>query len=512
MNQRDLTRYLLVMTVLAVVACQAWAQEKVYRPEGTAFIKPKVGLSNYLGDNEKSPLNFNRDAFQVGNPIGLSVEVGYQFSVPFSASLALAYGDYPVITQFPPPSTRPDDVVAEDPSSRTSIQVFGRYTGAEPTQRTALYYNFGLTATFGTATQNSPPSFSEEASAVGFGPLLGLGLDVAMNARTSFFLELNSGLHFGDDQLDANADNGGGPVDILSGLGLGFKINFAAAVTPVGVQSLTCPTENVMVGADADFSAEINPAATQPVSMTWSFGDGTTANGAMATHAFADDGTFTVTFTAENEAGPATSDCMVNVILPAEIVTVTANKTTVSICDEDPAITFSANTRGTEPLAYSWDFGDGGTSSEVSPSHTYTETGTYEIQLTLTNAGGSATQVMQVAITDEGCFDCDISSMNSVFFDRNSSVLNEKARPLLAENLEILQNCEFDVQIEGHASRDERNARQLSEDRARAVAQYYTDNGISEDRLSVTGMGASGQTTKKSGASQFRRVDTIPDK
>lgn len=101
------------------------------------FLKPKVGLSNYIGDNEKSPINFNGDAFSVGTPVGLAAEVGYQLSVPFLVSFALVYGDYPVITQFPPPNTRSDEAVGEDPSSRTSIQVFGRYTFAEATQRTA---------------------------------------------------------------------------------------------------------------------------------------------------------------------------------------------------------------------------------------------------------------------------------------------------------------------------------------------------------------------------------------
>ena len=511
MTYRYLTTTLVILAVFTTTAGEAWAQSKVYRPSGTAFIKPKVGLSNYLGDNEKSPINFNGDAFDVATPFGLAAEVGYQFSVSFSTSFAIAYGDYPVITQFPPPNTRPNDAVADDPSSRTSIQVFGRMTAGEAEQRAAPYFNFGLVASFGTATQIDHPSYTAEESAVGFGPLLGVGVDIAMNARTSFFVELNSGFHFGDDQLDANADNGLGPTDILSGLGLGFKVNFKPAITPVGVQHLTCPTGNVMLGVDADFSAETNPAATLPVAMTWAFGDGTTASGATATHAFTTDGAHTVTFTAENEAGPASADCVVTVIEPAEIVTITASKPTVSICDENPSVTFSANTRGSVPLTYSWDFGDGNTSSEAEPSHAYAEPGTYEVTLTLTNVGGTATQSMEMEVTEEGCFDCNISSMNSVYFDRNSSVLNEEARPLLAENLEILQNCEFAVRVEGHASRDERRPQQLSEDRAHAVAQYYTDNGIAEDRLMVQGMGASEQTGKKSGASQFRRVDTIPD-
>ncbi len=502
---------LMLLAVLIGTASEAWAQGKVYRPEGTVFIKPKVGLSNYTGDNEKSPINFNGDGFRVGTPIGLAAEVGYQFSVPFSASFALAYGDYPVITQFPAPYTRTDETVGEDPSSRVSIQVFGRYTFAEAAQRTAPYFNFGLIGSFGTATQKTAPCCSQEESAFGFGPLLGVGLDIAMNARTSFFLEINSGLHFGDDQLDGNADNGFGGMDILSGIGVGFKVNLTSAITPVGVHSVTCPTGNVMLGEDAVFSAETNPAATQPVTITWDFGDGTSGSGTPVTHAFLHDGTYTVTVTAENAAGPATGSCSVTVVEPAEIVTIATDKASVSTCDEDPSITFSANARGSAPLAFSWDFGDGHTSQQANPSHTYAEMGTYSVVLVVTNAGGSDTQTTTVEVTNEGCFDCDISSMNSVFFDRNASVLNEDVRQLLLENVEILQNCEFSVRIEGHASRDERRAQQLSQDRARALGQFYRDLGIASDRMTEIGKGASGQTTKKSGASQFRRVDTIPE-
>ena len=359
--------------------------------------------------------------------------------------------------------------------------------------------------------QKTTPCCTAEESAFGFGPLFGVRMDIAMNARTSFFLELNSGLHFRDDQLDANADNGFGGMAILSGLGLGFKVNLNPAVTPVGVQRYECPVGNVMLGAEVDFSAELNPAATQPVSVTWNFGDGTSETGTAVTHAYGSDGEFAVTVTAENEAGPAVESCTVTVVEPAEVITISLDKVTVSICDEDASVTFSPNVRGTTPIVYSWDFGDGNTSDEASPSHTYAEPGTYSVVLVVTNVGGSDRQTVTVEVTEEGCFDCDISSMNTVFFNRNSSVLSEEGRALLMENVEILQNCDFGVRIEGHASRDERRAQQLSEDQARAVAQFYMDLGIGEDRMTVTGMGASGQTTKKSGAVQFRRVDTIPD-
>ena len=43
------------------------------------------------------------------------------------------------------------------------------------------------------------------------------------------------------------------------------------------------------------------------------------------------------------------------------------------------------------PTAWSWDFGDGGSSTAQNPSHAYTSAGTYTVALTASNAGGSDT-------------------------------------------------------------------------------------------------------------------------
>ncbi|MBC8472017.1 MAG: PKD domain-containing protein, partial [Planctomycetes bacterium] len=42
-----------------------------------------------------------------------------------------------------------------------------------------------------------------------------------------------------------------------------------------------------------------------------------------------------------------------------------------------------------------WNFGDGTTSTEQSPSHTYQKTGSYTVSLTVTGPGGSNTKTME---------------------------------------------------------------------------------------------------------------------
>lgn len=51
------------------------------------------------------------------------------------------------------------------------------------------------------------------------------------------------------------------------------------------------------------------------------------------------------------------------------------------------------------PTEWSWNFGDGNNSTLQNPAHTYTASGTYEVCLTATNAGGSATSCADVTVT-----------------------------------------------------------------------------------------------------------------
>ncbi|HKK61009.1 MAG TPA: PKD domain-containing protein, partial [Bacteroidales bacterium] len=52
-------------------------------------------------------------------------------------------------------------------------------------------------------------------------------------------------------------------------------------------------------------------------------------------------------------------------------------------------------------VSYSWDFGDGETSTEENPTHTYAETGTYTVVLTAMNEDDiSATYQQEIEVTD----------------------------------------------------------------------------------------------------------------
>jgi surface-anchored protein len=307
-----------------------------------------------------------------------------------------------------------------------------------------------------------------------------------------------------------------GPFDLLGGFGIGLKYHFKEAFTPVDVIAVDGPS-SLECGQTGTFTATVNEGATQPVEYRWDFGDGSTGSGLVATHAFSRPGTYTVTFTASNDGSMDSASTTVTCTpppVPAGVVAFTrtpANR----VCLTDD-VRFSTSARGDAPVSYSWNFGDGSTGTGANPTHRFTRPGTYTVTLNVSNASGSDSRTMQIMVEDcaPATAVCAVNELNSVFFDVNSSTLTETARQALRENIDALRSpgCEGTrVRIEGFAGPGERNPQQLSEDRARAVMQFYTDNGISGDRLSMMGMGMVGGTTgKKDDTSSLRRVDSIP--
>ena len=79
----------------------------------------------------------------------------------------------------------------------------------------------------------------------------------------------------------------------------------------------------------------------------------------------------------------------VNAAPPASIFTSMAN---------DLVVDFTDASTGT-PDTWSWDFGDGNSSTDPNPSHTYFTPGTYTVCLTVSNACGSNTSCETITVS-----------------------------------------------------------------------------------------------------------------
>jgi hypothetical protein len=80
---------------------------------------------------------------------------------------------------------------------------------------------------------------------------------------------------------------------------------------------------------------------------------------------------------------------------PCVVASFSAAATTVC---QGGSIAFSDNTAGA-PTAWSWNFGDGGTSTQQNPSHTFNTAGTFTVIMTATVSGNSNTQTRTGYIT-----------------------------------------------------------------------------------------------------------------
>ena len=68
--------------------------------------------------------------------------------------------------------------------------------------------------------------------------------------------------------------------------------------------------------------------------------------------------------------------------------------------DTNDPFTFSFTNESVNADSYAWDFGDGGTSTDTAPTHTYTEGGIYTVSMTATGSLGSHTSSEDVNVTD----------------------------------------------------------------------------------------------------------------
>jgi PKD repeat protein len=336
------------------------------------------------------------------------------------------------------------------------------------------------------------------------------GFDIALSDQWGLLLEARGAMPFDDEKVDGVAHDGSDP-DFMVAFTAGLRFNFSKPFHAVVIGSATGPS-TALTGEDATFEATTNSDATQPVTYTWDFGDGSRGSGLVATHQYEREGTYTVTFTAANKRSTDSRSMTIMVERPVVAPSVVTVTFTPTDADTQTPVTFNANIRGDQPMSYRWDFGDGSTGTGASPQHTFSSPGTYTVRLTATNEGGSDTRTVTVTVVPYEAEICrELTDLNPAFFDRNSSTLTAEARAALQDNVDILNECpNICVKIDGLAAPGERSAQDLSAARARAVEKFYTDNGIAPSRLVAEGKGRAPGVSRKEGLSQYRRADSIP--
>lgn len=389
---KSLPLFLLVFLVVGVSHVSAQSAE---RPGGAFYGRFGAGFSDYTGDfpaqNASHPFDLQELTRGSGFPFTATGEVGYKVSSSLSFGLGIQAGNYPIVGHGGGPSGISD-------SYRYTSQLLARYTFGSASQSVAPYVDGGVNATFG---GDSPPT------STGFGPSLGVGVDILLSRSLSFYVESRFNFTLPDDAIDGaeNSTNDAitGPLDSANQL-LGFGLSYTlSSPTAPKVIALDGPTE-VQTGTSVTYTATINEeAAARPLSYEWTFGDGTTSEGQTVSHTYEQPGTYTVTFTVRNEAGSARRTLTVKASqpeVPPKVVSLDA-PSEVQV-GESASFAATINETATRPLSYQWQFGDGTASEGRTASHTYEQPGTYTAVFTVRNDAGEASTSVTVAVTPSG--------------------------------------------------------------------------------------------------------------
>src|SRR3990172_2296655 len=132
----------------------------------------------------------------------------------------------------------------------------------------------------------------------------------------------------------------------------------------------------------------------------WDFGDGQTSAEPNPSHTYSQNGVYSVTLTVSDGRGGVDFDATISIAYDIDPkASFTSDKTTgnapLTVSFSDASSSYDGLTSWSwdfdgdgDELTYLWDFGDGQTSAEPNPSHTYSQNGVYSVTLTVSDGRG----------------------------------------------------------------------------------------------------------------------------
>jgi len=184
---------------------------------------------------------------------------------------------------------------------------------------------------------------------------------------------------------------------------------YLVTLTATNICGTSTKSINVNTAPTADFTADPttgcaalvvlmdNQSSSNATTYTWTFPGGvpSVSNLANPSVLYAFAGTFSITLKATNNSGSNTFTRTNYITVGAAPI---ANFTQVV---NGSTVTFT-NTSIGSGVTYLWNFGDGNTSTDVNPVHTYSDPGTYDVVLTATNTCGTSIKTSSVIIISSG--------------------------------------------------------------------------------------------------------------
>lgn len=145
----------------------------------------------------------------------------------------------------------------------------------------------------------------------------------------------------------------------------------------------------------------------------WDFGDGTISNEQNPVHSYTLAGNFRVILKVTNSNGCVRVLAKSSYIKLRNGVKADFGYASAGGCGIPAPVSFNNLSIGTGTINYKWDFGDGNTSDQQNPVHTYQSAGVYTVTLVATNSYGCADTVVKPNAINIGLVEADFTTSNT---------------------------------------------------------------------------------------------------
>jgi len=162
-------------------------------------------------------------------------------------------------------------------------------------------------------------------------------------------------------------------------------------VKPVVLADFSFSPTNPTVATSVQFTDKSTGNIT---SWSWKFGDGATSTQKNPVHTYSAAGSYNVTLTVSD--GMTSNSMTQTITVKANILADFTYSPSSPVVGQE--IQFLDNSQGA-PTSWQWDFGDGAKSTSKNPTHTYSQAGTFNVKLTVSDGVNPNTTTKSVSVT-----------------------------------------------------------------------------------------------------------------
>ena len=173
------------------------------------------------------------------------------------------------------------------------------------------------------------------------------------------------------------------------------KTNYISVSAPTTTEPVASFTAGPTSGGTPLLVTFHDTSTGSVTSRLWNFGDGTTSTNQTYVKTYNTPGSYTAKLTVSNAKGSSTTSKTISATAVAPTATFSATPRTGIA----PLSTAFTNTSSGTITSYSWNFGDGSTSTASNPTHSYATAGTYTVSLTAKGPAGTNTKTQTSYIT-----------------------------------------------------------------------------------------------------------------